>query len=139
MTDNKKCFYSTGKRKTSIARVFLKEGTGNIIINKNKIEEIFSNKRITYIIKKPLSILNIKTEFDIYATVKGGGIVGQAEALKHGISKALVKLDEELFDRQKLFKKKLRKIGFLTRDSRIVERKKVGRRKARKKEQYSKR
>lgn len=139
MTNNKKYLYSTGKRKTSIARVFLSEGTGIIKINKNEIKEEFNNKRIIYIIKKPLNALNIKDEIDIYATVKGGGTTGQAEAIKHGISKALVKLDEEIFEGKKLFRRKLRKIGYLTRDSRIVERKKVGKRKARKKEQYSKR
>jgi small subunit ribosomal protein S9 len=132
-----KYIYSTGKRKTSIARVFLKEGNGNILINdKNDAEK---NTKIINTIKKTLTILNINDKIDLKITVKGGGTTGQTEAIRHGISKALVILDEKNTDEKKSFKKKLKKLGFLTRDSRQVERKKVGKRKARKKEQYSKR
>lgn len=128
--------YSTGKRKTSIARVFLKEGNGEIIINNNAEEK---NTKFITIIKKTLMLLNINNKIDLKITVKGGGITGQSEAIRHGLSKALVILDEKNINEESSFRKKLKKLGFLTRDSRKVERKKVGRRKARKKEQYSKR
>lgn len=128
--------YSTGKRKTSIARVFLKEGDGEIIIN-NKIDN--TNTRFITIIKKTLMLLNINNKINLKITVKGGGLTGQSEAIRHGLSKALVILDEKNINEETSFRKKLKKLGFLTRDSRKVERKKVGRRKARKKEQYSKR
>lgn len=131
-----KYIYSTGKRKTSIARVFLKEGTGEITINNNKIDE---TNKIIIIIKKTLILLNMHNKVDLKITVKGGGITGQSEAIRHGISKALVILDEKNINEETSFKKRLKKLGFITRDSRKVERKKVGRRKARKKEQYSKR
>lgn len=127
--------YSTGKRKTSIARVFLKEGSGEIIINNN----IENNPKFITIIKKTLMLLNINNKIDLKITVKGGGITGQSEAIRHGLSKALVILDTKNINEENSFRKKLKKLGFLTRDSRKVERKKVGRRKARKKEQYSKR
>lgn len=130
--------YSTGKRKTSIARVFLKTGTGIITINNS--HTYFDNSiKSMNIIKKPLYLLNITDKIDLKITVKGGGLTGQAEAIKHGISKALVEFDKNNEDNEDSFRKKLKKLGFLTRDSRKVERKKVGRRKARKKEQYSKR
>lgn len=128
--------YSTGKRKTSIARVFLKEGTGEININNNKEEK---NTKFLTIIKKTLMLLNMNNKIDLKITVKGGGTTGQSEAIRHGLSKALVVLDKTNSNEENSFKKKLKKLGFLTRDSRKVERKKVGRRKARKKEQYSKR
>lgn len=128
--------YSTGKRKTSIARVFLTEGDGEIIIN-NKLDVI--NTRFITIIKKTLMLLNINNKINLKITVKGGGLTGQSEAIRHGLSKALVILDEKNIHEDTSFRKKLKKLGFLTRDSRKVERKKVGRRKARKKEQYSKR
>ncbi|HIH2762854.1 MAG TPA: 30S ribosomal protein S9 [Candidatus Azoamicus sp.] len=127
--------YSTGKRKTSIARVFLKEGDGEIIINNN----IENNPKFITIIKKTLMLLNINNKIDLKITVKGGGVTGQSEAIRHGLSKALVILDTKNVNEENSFRKKLKKLGFLTRDSRKVERKKVGRRKARKKEQYSKR
>lgn len=130
-----KYIYSTGKRKTSIARIFLTEGTGNITIN-NKEEK---NIKFSTIIKKTLMLLNLNNKIDLKITVKGGGTTGQTEAIRHGLSKALVILDEKNINEETSFKKKLKKLGFLTRDSRKVERKKVGRRKARKKEQYSKR
>lgn len=128
--------YSTGKRKTSIARVFLKDGTGNININNNKEDK---NTKFITIIRKTLMLLNINNKIDLKITVKGGGLTGQSEAIRHGLSKALVILDKDNINEENSFKKKLKKLGFLTRDSRQVERKKVGRRKARKKEQYSKR
>lgn len=127
--------YSTGKRKTSIARVFLKEGDGEIIINNNTE----SNPKFITIIKKTLMLLNINNKIDLKITVRGGGITGQSEAIRHGLSKALVILDTKNVNEENSFRKKLKKLGFLTRDSRKVERKKVGKRKARKKEQYSKR
>lgn len=133
-----KYIYSTGKRKTSIARVFLKDGNGDIIINNNNARTENNSKIIT-LIKKTLMLLNVNNKIDLKITVKGGGTTGQAEAIRHGISKALVIFDNKNIDDEDSFKKKLKKLGFLTRDSRKVERKKVGRRKARKKEQYSKR
>ncbi len=130
--------YSTGKRKTSIARVFLKEGSGEITINEHKISPEENNKTLM-IIKKTLTTVNMDNKIDLKITVKGGGTTGQIDAIKHGISKALVILNEKNTDEEPSFRKKLKKLGLLTRDSRKVERKKVGRRKARKKEQYSKR
>ena len=130
--------YSTGKRKTSIARVFLKNGTGVIVIN-NLNNYFLGSDRSMSIIKKPLKVLHLDKKIDIMVAVKGGGLTGQAEAIRHGISKALVKFDEVKDDSDKSFRKVLKDLGFLTRDPRKVERKKVGRRKARKKEQYSKR
>lgn len=134
--NTKKYFYGTGKRKTSIARVFIKTGTG--IIKVNNSENYYSNSKIINIIKKPLQLLNLTENLDLKITVKGGGIISQAEAIKHGISRALLKINEKDTE-ENSYRKKLKKVGYLTRDSRIVERKKVGRRKARKKEQYSKR
>ncbi len=134
------CIYSTGKRKSSIARVFLKNGSGIIIIN--KVNNYFhASDRSMNIIKKPLKVLHMDKKIDLMITVKGGGLTGQAEAIRHGISKALVKFDNDTGKNNldKSFRKVLKDLGFLTRDPRKVERKKVGRRKARKKEQYSKR
>lgn len=130
--------YSTGKRKSSIARVFLKNGTGMICIN-NMTNYFKCSARSVSIIRKPLKVLHVEKKIDIKITVRGGGLTGQAEAIRHGISKALVKFDDNKDDSSKSFKKILKNLGFLTRDPRKVERKKVGRRKARKKEQYSKR
>lgn len=133
-----KYIYSTGKRKTSIARVFLKNGNGNIIINNEK-KDLEKNNKAINIIKKILMLLNVHNKIDLNITVKGGGLTGQAEAIRHGVSKALTIFDNDNEKEENSFKKRLKKLGFLTRDSRKVERKKVGRRKARKKEQYSKR
>lgn len=130
--------YSTGKRKTSIARVFLKEGTGIITINKS-LNYFDGFKKNYEVIIKILSMFNLIDKVDLNITVSGGGLTGQIEAIRHGISKALVILDHKNEDLKSSFKKSLKKLGFLTRDSRKVERKKVGRRKSRKKEQYSKR
>lgn len=129
---------ATGKRKSSIANVFLKHGTGIIMIN-NSLSYFNSVKKYNEMIKKILLSFNLLDKVDIRVTVKGGGLNGQAEAIKHGISKVLALLDKANENSSSSFKKVLKKMGLLTRDSRKVERKKVGRRKARKKEQYSKR
>lgn len=130
--------YSTGKRKRSIARIFLKEGSGVVTIN-NSSNYFGSFKKYDEIIKKTLSLLNLSNKIDLKIFVTGGGLNGQAEAIRHGINKALVIFDKDNEESDASYKKILKKMGFLTRDSRKVERKKVGRRKARKKEQYSKR
>lgn len=132
--------YSTGKRKSSIARVYLRSGTGLISIN-GSYDYIDAKFKFKDIIYQPLKVLKLESIFDFFITVSGGGITGQAEAIRHGISKSLVKFDfdKKLFPDSFFYRKKLKDLGFLTRDPRKVERKKVGRRKARKKEQYSKR
>ncbi|MBF96610.1 MAG: 30S ribosomal protein S9 [Alphaproteobacteria bacterium MarineAlpha9_Bin4] len=124
--------YSTGKRKSSIARVWLKAGNGNITVNGRKEEVYFSSKSHRLLLNQPLVNTNRKTEIDVFCTVKGGGLSGQAGAIRHGISRALVNFEPEL-------RKSLKKDGFLTRDSRVVERKKYGRAKARRSYQFSKR
>ncbi len=124
--------HTVGKRKTARARVFLTEGKGNIIINGKKAEEYFPLDRYQYVIRQPLTLLGVENEFDIEITIKGGGITGQAEAIRHGIARALA---EKLPDRRP----ELKKAGFLTRDPREVERKKPGFMKARKQTQYRKR
>ena len=130
--DNKKRAYATGKRKQSIARVWLKKGNGNLSINGKTIENYFSRPVLQMIINQPLEIIQSPEGYDIMATVKGGGLSGQAGALRHGISKALSLYDPGL-------RPALKKIGFLTRDSRVVERKKAGLAKARRSYQFSKR
>ncbi len=125
-------YYGTGRRKTSVARVFLRPGKGNISVNDRNFEEYFPNNMIKMIIKQPLSITDTLDHFDIKATVKGGGISAQAGALRHGISKALLEYNKEL-------RKKLKAGGLLTRDPRQKERKKYGQKGARKRFQYSKR
>ena len=124
--------YSTGKRKSSIARVWIKPGNGIITVNGRKEEIYFSSKSHRLLLNQPLISSNRKTEIDVICTVKGGGLSGQAGAIRHGISKALVNYDPEL-------RKGLKKEGFLTRDSRVVERKKYGKAKARRSYQFSKR
>jgi len=124
--------YSTGKRKSSIARVWIKPGNGIITVNGRKEEIYFSSKSHRLLLNQPLISSNRKTEIDVICTVKGGGLSGQAGAIRHGISKALVNFDPEL-------RKGLKKEGFLTRDSRVVERKKYGKAKARRSYQFSKR
>ena len=124
--------YATGKRKNSIARVWLKKGEGKITINGKKIEKYFSRPVLQMIVNQPLEVIQSKEGYDILATVKGGGLSGQAGALRHGISKALSIYDKEL-------RPTLKKVGFLTRDSRVVERKKSGLAKARRSYQFSKR
>ena len=124
--------YSTGKRKSSIARVWIKAGKGNITVNGRKEEIYFASKSHRLLLNQPLVTTNRKTEIDVFCTVKGGGLSGQAGAIRHGISKALVNFEPEL-------RKNLKKDGFLTRDSRVVERKKYGKAKARRSYQFSKR
>lgn len=122
----------TGRRKSAIARIYLKEGKGNIVVNKRNFEDYFTVAEYKYQIKKPFTIVEAEDKYDITVNLKGGGIKGQAEALRLAISKALVKINPE-------DKGALKKEGFLTRDSRVVERKKPGQPKARKKFQFSKR
>lgn len=127
-----KRYYATGKRKTAIARVWMKEGSGSWIINKGELQTYFPGDSLIRIIEQPLNLVGKKDAFDFYINVKGGGISGQAGAVKHGISKVLVEYDEE-------FRPILKKAGFLTRDARVKERKKYGQPGARKRFQYSKR
>jgi small subunit ribosomal protein S9 len=125
-------YYGTGKRKSSIARVWLKPGTGAITINNRTIDEYFGRETSKMVVKQPLELVEKMGQFDIYVTVMGGGDSGQAGAIKHGITKALLEVDAEL-------RGTLKKAGFITRDSRIKERKKYGRAAARRRFQYSKR
>jgi small subunit ribosomal protein S9 len=125
-------YYSTGRRKSSTARVYLTKGKGNITINNRDINTYFGRETGRMIVRQPLESINMKDSFDITVSVTGGGISGQAGAIRHGITRALIAYDETL-------RKPLRKAGFVTRDAREVERKKVGLHKARKKPQYSKR
>ena len=124
--------YGTGRRKTSTARVFLRPGKGDIIINKRSLEQYFGRETSRMIVRQPLELVEMSEKFDLYITVTGGGSNGQAGAIRHGITRALIEYDEAL-------RKPLREAGFVTRDARMVERKKVGLRKARKKPQFSKR
>ena len=125
-------YYGTGRRKTSTARVFLVPGSGNITVNNRTLDEYFGRETARMIVRQPLALTENSTKFDVRVTVKGGGGFGQAGAIRHGITRALMKYDEEL-------RPSLRQAGFVTRDAREVERKKVGLRKARKKTQFSKR
>jgi len=124
--------YGTGRRKTSTARVFIAPGSGRIVVNERPLDEYFGRETARMVVRQPLDVAGAKDRFDIRVTVKGGGGSGQAGAIRHGIARALVDYDETL-------RQALRKAGFLTRDAREVERKKVGLRKARKRPQYSKR
>tara|TARA_B100000925_G_scaffold245217_1_gene195170 strand:- start:3994 stop:4386 length:393 start_codon:yes stop_codon:yes gene_type:complete len=124
--------YSTGRRKTSSARVYLKKGKGNISVNDRKLDEYFGRKVAQMLVMQPLELVELVDKLDIDIKVKGGGSFGQAGAIRHGISRALTKFDEEL-------RPQLKKAGLLTRDSRRVERKKPGLVKARKSKQFSKR
>ena len=123
---------ATGRRKTAIARVFLSEGKGNITVNKKPLEVYFPLPTLQYVVKQPLELLGVTGQYDVKVNVCGGGFNGQAEALRLGIARALVKVNAE-------DKPKLRAAGFMTRDSREVERKKPGRPGARKRFQFSKR
>ena len=126
-------YYGTGRRKTSTARVFLRpNGSGAITVNHKSLEDYFGRETSRMITRQALEAVDMTDKFDVYATVKGGGISGQAGALRHGITRALMAYDESL-------RGSLRKAGFVTRDARAVERKKVGLRKARRATQYSKR
>ena len=125
-------WYGTGRRKTSAARVFLRNGTGEIIVNGRPLDVFFGRETARMIVRQPLAVSELEGKFDISASVRGGGTTGQAGAIRHGIARALLQYDESL-------RKPLRKAGFVTRDARAVERKKVGLRKARRATQYSKR
>jgi small subunit ribosomal protein S9 len=125
-------YYATGKRKTSVARVWIKPGTGLIVINKAPVEKYIDRETSKMVIAQPLVLTNTAGKLDISVTVLGGGISGQAGAIRHGISKALLELNPE-------FREVLKRAGFLTRDSRVKERKKYGRKSARARFQYSKR
>jgi len=125
-------YYSTGRRKSSTARVFLKKGNGNITVNNRDLNTYFGRETGRMVVRQPLETAELDGNFDINITVSGGGISGQAGAIRHGITRALIKYDEEL-------RKPLRLAGFVTRDDRQVERKKIGLHKARKRPQYSKR
>jgi small subunit ribosomal protein S9 len=127
-----KRFYATGKRKTAVARIYMKPGTGTIQVNKRNFDDYFTRDSLKMMIQQPLELVGKKDQFDIYINVRGGGISGQAGAIKHGIAKALVEFNEE-------FRPVLKRAGFLTRDSRVKERKKYGQPGARKRFQYSKR
>ena len=125
-------FYGTGRRKTSTARVFLTPGTGSITVNKRPLDTFFGRKTAQMIVRQPLELTQLGAAFDVNVTVTGGGTTGQAGAIRHGLTRALMQYDESL-------RPTLRKAGFVTRDAREVERKKVGLRKARRATQYSKR
>ncbi|NJO13374.1 MAG: 30S ribosomal protein S9 [Gammaproteobacteria bacterium] len=124
--------YGTGRRKTSTARVFLRPGTGSIKINDRTLDNFFGRKTARMIVRQPLELVRLENNFDVDVTVSGGGITGQAGAIRHGLTRALIDYDETL-------RKPLRDAGYVTRDAREVERKKVGLRKARRGTQFSKR
>lgn len=125
-------FYATGRRKTSVARVYMQKGSGKFMINKTPMSEYFGRETASMIINQPLSEVDMMDKFDFNIMVKGGGDTGQAGAIRLGVTRALLEYNEE-------FRPALRSAGFVTRDARKVERKKVGKKKARKSEQYSKR
>lgn len=125
-------YYGTGRRKSAVARVFMRRGTGNIVVNGKPIDEFFSRETGRMIVRQPLELVEQTTGFDILVNVAGGGESGQAGAVRHGITRALIEYDAEL-------KPALSKAGFVTRDAREVERKKVGLHKARRRKQFSKR
>jgi len=125
-------YYGTGRRKSSSARVFLRPGTGAIVVNKRPLDEYFGRETSRMVVRQPLVLTESTEKFDLYITVQGGGASGQAGAIRHGITRALMEFDETL-------RPALRAAGYVTRDDREVERKKVGLRKARKKPQFSKR
>lgn len=127
-----KKFYGVGKRKTSIARLYITPGTGTIVVNEKAYEDYFGRATLRMIVMQPMEVTGNIGKFNIVASAKGGGPAGQAVAIRHGISKALLALNAD-------YRKPLNRSGFLTRDSRKVERKKYGHRKARKSSQYSKR
>ena len=125
-------YYGTGRRKTSTARVFITAGTGAIIVNDRPLDEYFGRPVARMVVRQPLELVGLVEKFDVNVTVSGGGSFGQAGAIRHGLTRAMMEYDESL-------RSDLRKAGYVTRDSREVERKKVGLRKARKKPQFSKR
>ena len=125
-------YYATGRRKTSSARVYLSTGAGDIVVNGKPLDVFFGRKTAQMIVRQPLELVEMMSNIDVKVTVSGGGISGQAGAIRHGITRALISYDETL-------RGALRKAGFVTRDAREVERKKVGLRKARRATQFSKR
>lgn len=125
-------FYGTGRRKSSVARVYLVAGSGKIVVNKRDIDDYFSLETLKTIVRQPLALTETVDKFDVLVTVRGGGTTGQAGAIRHGISRALLEADAD-------YRPSLKKAGFLTRDSRMKERKKYGLKKARKAPQFSKR
>ncbi len=125
-------YYGTGRRKTSTARVFMKPGGGEITVNNRPLDKFFGRQTARMIVRQPLELLDLSERFDLSVTVSGGGTTGQAGAIRHGLTRALLQYDEAM-------RPALRKAGFVTRDAREVERKKVGLRKARRATQYSKR
>jgi len=125
-------YYATGRRKSSAARVFLRPGSGEIKVNKKTLDQYFGRETARMLVRQPLELTELLNNFDVYVTVSGGGISGQAGAIRHGITRALMEYNEEL-------RPALRKAGYVTRDAREVERKKVGLHKARRAPQYSKR
>jgi len=125
-------FYGTGRRKTSTARVFVRRGNGQITVNRKPLDEFFGRETARMIVRQPLELLEMAGNFDINVTVKGGGTTGQAGAIRLGLARALMEYDESL-------RSPLRKAGFVTRDARAVERKKIGLHKARRATQFSKR
>lgn len=142
MAAAKQSYSGTGRRKTSTARVYIKPGKGNIVINGDTLDQYFGRKTARMIVRQPLEATNLVDQFDIVVTVAGGGMSGQAGAIRHGISRALLKYDERDGNSpagEGSLRKILRKAGYLTRDARQVERKKVGLHGARKGTQYSKR
>jgi small subunit ribosomal protein S9 len=130
--DNKNLALGTGRRKTSVARIYLRAGSGKITVNNREVDDYFANPNLVFVVKQPLDVTDNTGKFDILINVMGGGLSGQAGACRHGISRALRAYDESNAST-------LKANGFLTRDSRMVERKKYGQRKARRKFQFSKR
>ncbi|MEW6734583.1 MAG: 30S ribosomal protein S9 [Acidobacteriota bacterium] len=124
--------YGTGRRKTAVARVFLRPGHGRITVNRRELDNYFSNETHRMIIRQPLQLTDTANKFDVYVTVEGGGIAGQAGAVRHGVTRALIDFNNDL-------RRKLKKAGFVTRDPRVKERKKYGQKGARKRFQFSKR
>ena len=125
-------FYGTGRRKTSTARVYVTPGNGNITVNRKPLDQFFGRETARMIVRQPLELIGRQDAFDVNVSVTGGGTTGQAGAIRHGLTRALMQYDETL-------RPELRKAGFVTRDAREVERKKVGLRKARRATQFSKR
>lgn len=125
-------YYGTGRRKSAKARVFMTPGEGNIQVNKRSLDKYFGRETARMIVRQPLELCEVDGKFDVHVSVRGGGGFGQAGAIRHGITRALIEYDES-------HRATLRQAGFVTRDARVVERKKVGLRKARKKPQFSKR
>lgn len=129
---NPEQFYGTGRRKTSVARVFLLKGSGDIKVNDRSLDNYFGRETARMIVRQPLELVELVDKFDVLISVDGGGSFGQAGAIRHGLARALLQYDESL-------RPTLRKAGFVSRDAREVERKKIGLRKARKRPQFSKR